>query len=329
MGHSPEPVRAFVSHAREDMDSFTREFVRRLRASGVVAWVDESEILLGDDLTERVFEDGLQQAQVIFVILSKAYLAKAFPRLELSVAVIRKLYHNVRIIPVLIENDVEVPVSLQSTVWVKMTDPMDYDKEYAQILQSLYGEYNRSPLGPPPVYARLGIDHLPGLQVTDTAYLQLIFRDAVDNATFTLRPTSLQFLANQLELSAELAMESLEALEKCGIIRGLWPLGLSYPTATLTSHGIQLCMRNFVPDSSRLLDEVLLACVNQEYARASLLSEQLGRDFMHVCFAMEMLTSRGLMRANHLADDFYVYEVTVTGRRYTRTLGQGSPDRAS
>ena len=61
--------KVFISYASEDKP-FVLEFAKRLRAKGVDAWVYEWEVLPGDKLIERIFEEGIGQCDVFVIVLS-------------------------------------------------------------------------------------------------------------------------------------------------------------------------------------------------------------------------------------------------------------------
>jgi hypothetical protein len=54
--------KAFISHASEDKDRFVVRFAKRLREKGVDAWLDKWDILPGDSLIEKIFEEGIKDA---------------------------------------------------------------------------------------------------------------------------------------------------------------------------------------------------------------------------------------------------------------------------
>ena len=55
--------KVFVSHASEDKERFVLAFAAKLRAQGVDAWVDRWEMLPGDSLVDKLFEEGLRNAR--------------------------------------------------------------------------------------------------------------------------------------------------------------------------------------------------------------------------------------------------------------------------
>jgi hypothetical protein len=56
--------KVFICHASEDKERFVLDFAKKLRANGVDAWIDKWEIELGDNLVDKVFEEGIQMEGV-------------------------------------------------------------------------------------------------------------------------------------------------------------------------------------------------------------------------------------------------------------------------
>jgi hypothetical protein len=50
----------FLSHATEDKERFVVKFAEKLRTRGVDVWLDKWEILPGDSLVDKIFEEGLK-----------------------------------------------------------------------------------------------------------------------------------------------------------------------------------------------------------------------------------------------------------------------------
>ncbi len=72
----------FISHASEDKD-VVRPLTAALRSAGVTVWLDESELLVGHSLREQI-DRGLSQSRYGVVVLSAAFFAKDWPKLELG-----------------------------------------------------------------------------------------------------------------------------------------------------------------------------------------------------------------------------------------------------
>src|SRR5450755_2068887 len=102
------PPRVFVSHASEDKERFVNRFAARLRENGVDAWLDKWEMLPGDSLVDKIFEEGLKDAQAVIVVLSRISVGKPWVREELNAAFVKRVNTGSKLIPVVID-DCEVP----------------------------------------------------------------------------------------------------------------------------------------------------------------------------------------------------------------------------
>jgi len=61
-----EHPRVFVSHASEDKERFVIDFATKLRSEqGLNAFVDKWEILPGQTLVRRIFDEGIGQAEAV------------------------------------------------------------------------------------------------------------------------------------------------------------------------------------------------------------------------------------------------------------------------
>lgn len=90
---------AFISHASEDKDVFVRPLAEALTALGARVWYDEFSLKLGDSLSESI-DRGLANSRFGIVILSPAFISKAWPRRELQGLVARELAGSSTILPV-------------------------------------------------------------------------------------------------------------------------------------------------------------------------------------------------------------------------------------
>src|SRR5213082_2962990 len=96
--------KAFICHASEDKDRFVRGFATKLREKGIDAWVDEWEILPGESIVRKVFDEGIQESKVFIIVLSQYSVNKSWVREELDFGVIRKISGESKIIPVVIDD---------------------------------------------------------------------------------------------------------------------------------------------------------------------------------------------------------------------------------
>lgn len=52
--------KVFISHASEDKERFVIDFTQKLFESGIDAWLDIWEMLPGDSLVGKIFDEGIK-----------------------------------------------------------------------------------------------------------------------------------------------------------------------------------------------------------------------------------------------------------------------------
>lgn len=143
--------KAFVSHATIDQDRFVRGLAERLQTNGVETWYAEWALLDGDSLTERIFEQGIGEADIFIVVLSQHSVDSNWVKAELAVGLVRQIEKKCRLIPIVLD-EVEAPVALQGTLQRRIADPASYDSEFDALLRSMFNKATTPPLGKPASY---------------------------------------------------------------------------------------------------------------------------------------------------------------------------------
>jgi hypothetical protein len=207
------PPKAFVSHASEDKDRFVVDFARRLRENGVDAWLDQWEMLPGDSLIDRIFEEAIKDASAFIIVLSKISVSKPWVREELNAAAVRRITNKCRLIPVLID-DCDVPECLKSTLWERIHNTSQYDTELSRIVNSVFGLTEKPEIGPAPIHSSTDpIFRYPDLNKIDNVVLTEICECSIrERDPYVTGIDCLQKLCDN-SISEEEIIESLEMLQ--------------------------------------------------------------------------------------------------------------------
>ena len=121
----------FICHASEDKPLVVEPLVATLENCAITTWYDRAEILWGDSLTGKVNE-GLSISDFVLVVLSKNFLQKKWPKLELESAInIEASSGQVVVLPLLVGNESEKTHIL---------------KEYPILNHKLYLNWNGDPV---------------------------------------------------------------------------------------------------------------------------------------------------------------------------------------
>lgn len=89
----------FIAHASEDKEEFVRPLAGRLEELGVRVWFDEFQLKPGDSLVGTI-DRGLSTSAFGLLIISKAFLGKAWPDYERRGLTTREIAGDNIVIPV-------------------------------------------------------------------------------------------------------------------------------------------------------------------------------------------------------------------------------------
>src|SRR5712692_10342077 len=115
--------KCFVSYSSLDRPAAER-LANALGERGLDVWIDNLQILPGDSLVQKIFEEGLKDCRVFIVLLSPNSVKSEWVKHELDVALINRLKKITRVIPVIVD-DCDVPVALRSILWINLKEGID------------------------------------------------------------------------------------------------------------------------------------------------------------------------------------------------------------
>ncbi len=121
-GRIKAEICVFLSYSRQDVD-LAREIAYRLHEKESAVWHDELESRVGEPIIELISK-GIDEANVMVVLVSRASMRSAWVRAEVEAAVKR----NLPIFPVLIE-DCIIHSTLQGIVYEDFRIAIDRPKQ--------------------------------------------------------------------------------------------------------------------------------------------------------------------------------------------------------
>jgi hypothetical protein len=83
-------LKIFISHASEDKTTLVLPLVQALKTDDLDVWYDEYELTIGDSLAQKI-DQGIAECDYGIVILSEAFFAKSWPRVELDALISREI----------------------------------------------------------------------------------------------------------------------------------------------------------------------------------------------------------------------------------------------
>jgi hypothetical protein len=309
--------KVFVSHASEDTDRFVLPLATRLRERGIDAWVDKWEINPGDSLVDKLFEEGLKQAEAVIIVLSRFSVTKPWVREELNASIVKRIQKQCKIIPVVID-DCEVPECLKATVWQRVSDIASYDAEFDKIVSAVYGHYEKPPLGAPPTYVGTKIDLVPGLTKTDSLVLKLACEKAIELDSFILEPGCIAEDAKQLDISEEQLLESLEVLGDAHVTCD-YVLSGEMVHFSITDHGFGQYASTYLKNFDEIAKQVAACLVNQEIGASHAIAEAIHQPHLVVEHILNSFEARGyLQQIKPMGGGSHVWDLKPQLKRWLR-----------
>ena len=308
----PAP-KVFLSHASEDKQRFVIPFATSLRMKGVDVWLDKWEMLPGDSLFDKLFEEGLKEAEAVLIVISAVSVTKPWVRQELNTAIVNRITRQTKVIPIVLDK-AEVPEALRSLVWEPIPDLNDYGDQLDRIVAAIFGRRDKPALGKSPDYLKEW--PIPGLHPSDTRVLRLIYEDAIERNRPIWSPE--QFLLKLEDMSQESFLDSLEILEQQGYIKikrlmGGLPRGIGVIQPTL--NGFMVFARANMPQIEEIIRKVALVILNEGLESASEITETTQIAPFVVDNLLDLFASRNWLKVSNTLSDKHVYSISPSMKR--------------
>jgi hypothetical protein len=312
--------KVFVSHASEDKNRFVTEFATKLRKNGVDAWLDKWEMLPGDSLVDKIFEEGLKKAEAIIIVLSKFSVDKPWVREELNASIVNKISKGVRIIPIVLD-DCNVPESLISTLWEKVENLESYDNSFKKILYAIYGINDKPALGASPAYTTTVYHEIGGLTKADNLVLKETcdFMVQKDSYLLLVNPETVFGDGSKLGFSKVEIEDCIEVLENNGYFNVTRFIGggESYGCRIqVTENGFDSYLQAYVDDYNSIIEKVISLVVNEGVVSNIEIFSKLNKPKVIVNNILIALESRSHIKLSKFTDgSIHIYHVSASLRR--------------
>lgn len=140
--------KAFLSYSSIDKP-LVEQLASDLRKNGVDAWFDKWEIKPGDSIRRKI-DQGIDEADVFFVVLTPNSLKSEWVQTELDAGLVKKIQGECRLIPVLNGiNYSDLPPILESLHGIDMAD---YETALQDLLMACHGASKKPPIGEAPTF---------------------------------------------------------------------------------------------------------------------------------------------------------------------------------
>lgn len=307
--------KVFVSHASEDKESFVLEFAKKLRDHGVDAWVDQWEMLPGDKLIHKIFEEGLKAPDAFIIVLSTTSVTKPWVREELDVAAVKRISNGMKLIPVVID-DCEIPGVLTATLYQKFDKPENYDASFDRVISAIFNLSSKPPLGALPSYALPSPVRMSGRSQSDSLVIHIACEKALMDGDQYVDPVEAFDLNGTPKLPVQELRDCLEILEEYGAIENLKGIGPGLRPFRITEAGFELYAREAIPEYSEMRGRVVRCIVNLELTSNNDISSHLGLPIFLTNHLLGNLQHEGRVKFSQgISNTIKIFHVSAALRR--------------
>jgi len=310
--------KVFVSHASEDKDRFVTSFATKLRENGVDAWLDRWEMLPGDSLVDKIYEEGLKEAQAIIIVLSNYSVEKPWVREELNASIVSRISKGTKIIPIVLD-DCEVPESLKSTLWQPIKDLRNYEESFNRILSSIFGVTDKPDLGSPPVHTSIPYIRIGELTKPDNIILKESCKWAIAN-NMVVDPDTLFGDGKRLGFNRNEIKDCIEILHNNRYFDISWLLGGNKNSYSchyrITVHGFDRYLNAYDSNYSENFSRIVSLIVNEGIHSNYGIKKKLNLPLVVIDNYLQLLESNGqLQLSKTIGEQIKIYHVAVSLRR--------------
>lgn len=307
--------KVFISHASEDKERFVSEFATKLRKKGIDAWLDKWEMLPGDSLIGKIFDEGIKNAQAIIIILSKNSINKPWVREELNAGMVKKIESGTKLIPVIID-ECDVPQCLKTTLWERINDLNNYQESFNKIINSIIGHVDKPSLGELPRYVNTTVIELPNLTKIDSIIFKVACETAIKNDSgYGIITEGIEKIITEYDIHKSDLNETLDILDRRGFIDATKVLSGEIPIFSITTFGMNQYISYYYKDFNRVMDLVKYNIVNDKIGNIEL-AQKINEPRVIVEHAYNILEQHGLIQFHRsMGGGIAIYNVSPELKR--------------
>jgi hypothetical protein len=311
--------KVFISHASEDKARFVTAFATKLRENGVDAWLDHWEMLPGDSLVDKIFEEGLKNANAVIIVLSNNSVTKPWVSEELNASMVSRISKGTKVIPVVIDN-CDVPEALKSTLWERIEDTVNFDQQLKRVLAAIFDVHEKPVVGNPPNFVQKVSRSIDGLSLIDTLVLKRAAVFDLENNSYIVEPENIFPDLDELGLTKEQVLESIEVLGSDGYFEVSHYFGGGQDRfgchIRLTSYGLESYCSSEMKDYDQLKERCASLIVNENICDNQTLAEKTKAKLRLIDHILDIFESNDLIQATKfLGGNISIHHVQPKFRR--------------
>lgn len=309
-------IKVFICHSSNDKKRFVEELAVKLVNDGFNVFYDDWELNYGDSLI-KLF-DKIDEADVFLIVLSEYSVESKWVKAELSAGFIRKIEEETKVIPIVIDNGVEVPSSLKHIKQCRINDVNDYEEVYKELCHSMLGISNKPQRGNKPNYA--SSKPIDGLNILDS----LIIKKLGNSLHYKNNMFSFEELVEltENEFSEEDLFESVQVLEESYMLDCRYGLGSRLPYSfKLTPGGIMLYGINYEENMGNYIKDIVSTILNYNVHSNDEIYEKTNAPKFIINALLDLFIMNGYIKGSKTTSGtIIIYGISGNGKRQLKNM---------
>ena len=277
---------------------------------------DDWELNYGDSLI-KLF-DRIDESDVFMIIISKDSVESKWVKEELSAGFIRKIEEGTKVIPIIIDKDVEIPPSLRHIKQCRINDITDYEEVYKELCYSMLGISNKLQRGSKPNY--VSSKPIDGFNILDS----LIIKKLGDCLHSRINMFSFNELVEltENEFSEGDIFESVQVLEESYILDCRYVSDSKFPhTLKFTPRGVILYGISYEEDMENYIKDIVSSILNDNVHSNDEIYEKTNAPKFIVNALLELFIMNGYIKGSKtISGTIIIYNISGNGKRQLRNM---------
>ncbi|MFP4439703.1 MAG: TIR domain-containing protein [Chloroflexaceae bacterium] len=254
-------LQIFLCHSNDDKSAI-RQLYRRLQENGFAPWLDEEDLLPGQNWREEI-PKVVRAAGVVLVCLSRNALDRAgYVQKEIKQALDvadEQPEGSIFVIPVRLE-ECSIPERLRDLHWVNLFE----ERGYERLIRSLRHRAEQlSPVSDPtPLQVYPDQNAMPGLNLIDNLILRLSCELAVKQGAFLIQTKEILEQVERFNVSHDEFMETIEILEGKDYVEKTRVISGDVPVFLITNYGFSKYAQRHIENYNSLVSAVGQEIIN-------------------------------------------------------------------
>jgi hypothetical protein len=240
-------------------------------------------------------------------------VTKPWVEKELNTAVVKNIEDRTRLIPVRLDG-CDVPECLRDTVWQNIPDLNNYDAEFQRIVNAIYGQYQKPPLGSAPGYVTSPPARISSLSGQDAAVLNQACARVISTGSLYVAAADIFADLSAVGLTENDVQDSLQILDTYGYVKGIASQA-GILLFEVQFRGMEEFARAAIPNYASIVRSVALQILNYNAASSVAIGQAIAQPRVLITHILKSFQNQGWLKIAQAQGDDMIFNVSPQLKR--------------